>query len=416
MTSNTMKRNALIGITLSLLSIYNAGAQTISTAELKKHITILASDKMEGRGSGKKGGELAADYISSQFKVLKLVPRGDKAGYFQHFGVKNSGTHGAVDTTSRTTKNVIGYLDNGATKTIVIGAHYDHLGMGHDGGSLDTSPLGKIHNGADDNASGVAGVLELAKYYSQNKEKEKVNFLFICFSGEEMGLLGSKYFTDHPTIDLSKIDCMLNMDMVGRLPENKTLIVSGVGTSPSWGGILRKYESANLKVSFDSSGIGASDHTSFYLKDIPVLHFFTGSHSDYHKPGDDADKINYAGEQAVLQYIIQVISDVSAIPHLAFTPTKNNSNQSASVSMKVTMGIMPSYASDGNGLKVDAVSENKPAKKAGVLAGDVIVAIDDHKITDIHTYMEALNFYEKGASAQVKIRRGAETVTLTVQF
>jgi len=300
--------------------------------------------------------------------------------------------------------------------TIIIGAHYDHLGLGENGSSLDANPKGKIHNGADDNASGVAGIIELARYFQKNKTKEKYNFLFIAFSGEELGLFGSKYFTEHPLIDLSKVNYMINLDMVGRLdPVTKSLAVSGTGTSPVWENELKKLSSDALKIKTDSAGVGPSDHTSFYLKNIPVLHFFTGSHSDYHKPSDDWEKINYYGEKQVLDLIIKLIQDFDSSPKLAFLTTKNKSMSSAR-SFKVTMGLMPSYTSNDEGLKVDGVSDGKPAQKAGIITGDVITQIGDYAIKDIQAYMDALGKFEKGQTVPIKVKRGSEVIKLSVTF
>jgi hypothetical protein len=288
--------------------------------------------------------------------------------------------------------------------------------LGENGSSLDANPKGKIHNGADDNASGVAGVLELARYFSKNKISEKSNFLFICFSGEELGLYGSKYFTEHPSIDLTKVNYMINMDMIGRLnPTTKSISVSGSGTSPVWETTLKNMTGTQLTIKTDSAGVGPSDHTSFYLKNIPVLHFFTGSHSDYHKPSDDWDKINYAGEKEVLDLIIAVIEKLDSEPQLAFLPTKNKS-MSSSRSFKVTMGVMPSYTSDVAGLLVDGATDGKPAQKAGIQTGDIITRIGDYEIKDIQTYMDALGKFEKGQTVPVKIKRKSEELTLNVTF
>jgi hypothetical protein len=394
---------------------FKAYGQTIAELQIRQHISTLASDEYEGRGTGYKGAELSAAYISRYFKSLKLQPKGENGSWFQPFTVRNTPSHSPdLDTLTRTAKNVIAYLDNQAENTIIIGGHYDHLGLGRDGNSLEPEAAGKIHNGADDNASGVAGVLELARFYSRNKIREKYNFLFICFSAEEMGLLGSNYFTQHPTLNLNTVDFMLNLDMIGRLKEDKSLIVGGVGTSPELGNVLLK-NAGDFKITMDSSGTGASDHTSFYLKKIPVLFFFTGVHTDYHKASDDTEKINFPGEVQLLQYITRIIDGLERLPKLTFTETKST-NMSASVSMKVTMGILPNYASDGKGLKVDAVTEGKPAKKAGLQAGDIIQSIGDYAVTDIQTYMEALGNFEKGQETEVKVLRGKEIMKLKVIF
>jgi hypothetical protein len=382
-------------------------------AKIQEHIKILASDSMQGRGTGKEGEKMAAAYIQAQFKKLKLAHKKDNNSYLQSFPFKG-GAHGEGE--AGTANNIAGFLDNQASNTIIIGAHYDHLGLGDQGSSLDANPQEKIHNGADDNASGVAGVIELARFLSTNKVKEKSNFLFLCFSGEELGLFGSKYFTENPTLDLATVNYMINMDMIGRLdPQTKMLMVHGTGTSPVWEPLMKKLENDNVKIKTDSSGTGPSDHTSFYLKNIPVLHFFTGSHSDYHKPSDDWDKINYKGEADVLSVIAKVVTELDGQPKLAFLTTKTKATGTRSA-FKVTMGVMPSYSSDVEGLKVDGVSEGKPAQKAGIQTGDVIVQMGDLVIKDIQNYMEALGKFEKGQTIPVKVKRGEELLTVSVTF
>lgn len=387
-------------------------AQKIEEKNIKKHIQYLADDKLKGRQTGSEGERMAMDYIKKEFKKLKLAPLGDGGSFEQPFPFKG-GVHGTG--TEGTAHNVVAFLDNQADKTIVIGAHFDHLGLGENGSSLDANPQGKIHNGADDNASGVAGVIELARYFKNNKVKETSNFLFICFSGEELGLYGSKYFTEKPTVELSNVNYMINMDMIGRLnPTTKSISVSGSGTSPVWETLIKNINTT-LAIKTDSAGVGPSDHTSFYLKNIPVLHFFTGSHSDYHKPSDDWDKINYAGEKEVLELVVTVVERLDDQPKLAFLPTKNKS-MGSSRSFKVTMGVMPSYTSDEKGLLVDGVTDGRPAQKAGIQTGDVIIQIGDYPIKDVQTYMETLGKFEKGQEVPVKILRNKEEKTVQVTF
>jgi hypothetical protein len=407
-----MRLRTLLLFSFLIASSSFAWSQKIDEKKIRTHIKTLADDAMQGRLTGSEGERMAFEYIEKQFKSLSLQPKGESATYQQEFPFK-AGIHGTG--TEGNAHNVIGYLDNQADKTIIIGAHYDHLGLAENGSSLDANPKGKIHNGADDNASGVAGVIELARYFSTNKVKEKTNFLFICFSGEELGLFGSKYFTEHPTIELSNVTYMINMDMIGRLnPTTKSVSISGSGTSPLWEPTIQSMNT-KLSIKTDSSGIGPSDHSSFYLKDIPVLHFFTGSHSDYHKPSDDWDKINYAGEKEVLELIIAVIEKLDTEPKLAFLTTKNKSMSSAR-SFKVTLGVMPSYTSDASGLLVDGVTEDRPAHKAGILTGDIVTQIGEYPIKDIQNYMEALGKFEKGQTVPVKVKRKGEELTLNVTF
>ncbi len=403
----------LFSLFLSLLTLPIFG-QEFSKGNAAKHIKYLASDKLKGRAPGTKGDKQAQQYIIKQFKAAGLSPKGTD-GFLQPFSyAEKSNPHDAHATgNTYSTANVIGYLDNGAENTIIIGAHFDHLGTDGRHSSLDANPLGKIHNGADDNASGTAGVIELGRYFVQNNRKEPYNFLFICFSGEEAGLMGSKYFTENPTITLSKTHFMLNMDMIGRLNEAKTLVVHGVGTSPVFVPLL-KNNSGGFTLVMDSAGVGPSDHTSFYLKDIPVLFFFTGVHSDYHKPSDDFEKINLQGETEILAYIASICDSLCNYPKLAFTKTKTK--ESKTTSFKVSMGVMPDYSYQGEGMRIDGVTEGKPAEKAGLQKGDIIIKIGEIAVKDIYSYMDALNQFDKGKTTTVTIRRGNEILTQSVTF
>jgi hypothetical protein len=320
--------------------------------------------------------------------------------------------------------NVIGYIDNRAATTIILGAHYDHLGYGEDGNSRSTSHEPAIHNGADDNASGTAALIELARKLKSSKATNN-NYLFIAFSGEELGLFGSKYFTEHPTVELSNIDYMINMDMVGRLNDStKVLTVGGYGTSPAWGEyyqpagiIINKQATINppLVFKFDSSGTGPSDHTSFYRKDIPVLFYFTGLHSDYHKPSDDADKINYNGEKIVIEHILNLIESLNDKGKLAFTKTRETQT-TTSARFSVSMGIMPDYTFAGTGVRADGVTDGKPAQKAGLKAGDIIIQLGENNISSLESYMQALGKFKKGEKTHVKFKRGNETLEASVEF
>ncbi|HRI22986.1 MAG TPA: M20/M25/M40 family metallo-hydrolase, partial [Panacibacter sp.] len=304
-------------------------------------------------------------------------------------------------------------LDNGASKTIVIGAHYDHLGYGEDHNSLYTGEAA-IHNGADDNASGTAALIELAKMLKTSKLKSR-NYLLLAFSGEELGLFGSKYFTEHPTIPLSTADYMINMDMLGRLNDSShALTVGGYGTSPAWGQTFSATDKF-FTIKFDSSGSGPSDHTSFYRKDIPVLFFFTGLHSDYHKPGDDAVKINYTGELRVLKFAYSIVESLNKKGKIAFTKTREM-KMGSSTAFKVTLGIMPDYAFNGSGVRVDGVTDGKVAQKAGIKTGDVITQLGEYKFADLQAYMETLNKFNKGDTTKVRLKRGKEELHFGIVF
>ena len=320
----------------------------------------------------------------------------------------------SISEKKRTGHNVVGYIDNGAATTVILGAHFDHLGYGEDHNSLYTGSTPMIHNGADDNASGTAALIELAKQVKKSKLRNN-NYIFIAFSGEELGLFGSKYFTEHPTVDISKANYMINMDMVGRLNDSTHgVTIGGYGTSPWWGQTLAASDKY-FKLNFDSSGTGPSDHTSFYRKDIPVLFFFTGAHSDYHKPSDDADKINYTGELMLIRYIYNVIDKTNGKGKLTFTKTREAQAQGKR-SFGVSLGIMPDYTYSGTGVRADGVSEGKLAQRVGIKAGDVIVQIGEHKVNDVQGYMQVLGKFNKGDVTKVKVKRGAEELVFDIVF
>lgn len=397
-------------------SFFSFAQTEIPVEKLKQHITYLASDKLEGRGTGSKGEQKAAKYIAKQFKKIGLKPAGTEGGYFHKYAFKKMSNPHAIEETNAPdiqSQNVVGFLDNGADVTIIVGAHYDHLGLGHDKNSLDANPDGKIHNGADDNASGTAGVIELARFFVKNNKKEPFNFLFVCFSGEELGLIGSKKFAETPSVSPDKINYMVNMDMIGRFRTDKGLIVHGYGTSPLWGPMLNVIKT-DIKIIPDSSGVGSSDFTSFYLKKIPVLGFFTGQHSDYHKPSDDSNLINYEGEAHVLAYIARIIEGTCTFPKIEFSETKQSQLQSRS--FKVTMGVMPDYAFDKKGMRIDGVTDGKPASKAGIKAGDIVLKIGEFEIKDVYAYMDALTKFKKGDTTKIVVHRGNEDLTLDITF
>lgn len=378
---------------------------------IQKNIEVLSHDSLRGRLVGSLSEKKSAIYIANQFGELGLIPYFDNS-FFQEFESQyNPNPHDtlASNLIQIKSQNVVAYLDNNANKTFVIGAHYDHIGRNEYHQSLEPNVEGEIHNGADDNASGVAGVIELARIYSSNYIKEDVNFIFICFSGEEIGLLGSKKFVEKIGND-KKIDFMLNMDMIGRMDSSNQLYIGGVGTSPRFQDLLFENKPSNFKLTIDSSGIGPSDHSSFYLSNIPVLFFFTGSHEDYHKPSDDYEKINFSSLEKIIDYINQMILVFSKEKQINFSPTRNNS-KAKSTKYKVTLGILPNYTAFGDGLHIDNVNPNKPAEKAGVLAGDILIGINTCEITDIYTYMECLAKFNQGDTIKLKLKRKNEILT-----
>ena len=311
---------------------------------------------------------------------------------------------------TRRAKNIIGYIDNHAANTVILGAHYDHLGYGEDKNALDTGHV--IHNGADDNASGTAALIELARILKKNAPV-KNNYLVINFSGEELGLFGSKYWLDHPSAVISP-NYMINMDMVGRYDTSHKLTIGGYGTSPAWGDILAT-EKNNLLIKFDSSGSGPSDHAAFYRKNIPVLFLFTGSHSDYHKATDDWNKINYTGERDIVKMVYHIIETADAKGRLPFTKT-TEPQMGGGNKFTVSLGIMPDYGFNGTGVRTDAIIPGRLAEKTGLQAGDVLLQLGEYTFADVYKYTEVLSKFKKGDATQLRIKRGKEEKIFTIVF
>lgn len=302
--------------------------------------------------------------------------------------------------------NVIGYIHNNKRKTVVLGAHYDHLGMGGEN-SLYKGPA-SIHNGADDNGSGTTLLLEAMRYYAQRQDTN-YNYLIQFYSAEELGLIGSKYWANNPTFPLKEVEYMINSDMVGRLRDNR-LQLSGTGTAVEWDEILDTPING-LDIKKDPAGVGPSDQTSFYYKDLPVLHLFTGTHDDYHKPTDDADKINYKGMAKLASLIYTITARTAYYENVTFQKT-TSSEQKTTPNFSVTLGVVPDYLFGGPGLRIDGATEGRPGANAGLKAGDVIMKIGAIAIDDIYAYMTALGAFKKGdTTALVYVRDGEEVET-----
>lgn len=404
-----MKKIALVTLFFIFSSAYLIAQEKAVINKMIEEVTFLASDQLEGRETGTQSEEIAAKYIRYKFREYGLLPKGSN-GYFQYFkSTIKSHPHSSVGDKKINGINVVGYLDNSQKETVVIGAHYDHLGYGHSGSLHDGEK--EIHNGADDNASGVSILINLINELADNK---KYNYLFIAFSGEEYGLLGSSYYAKNPTIDLTTVRFMINFDMVGRLNSDNTLAINGVGTSSVWDRLLDKANKYNFKLKKSDSGIGPSDHTSFYLQNIPALHFFTGQHEDYHKPSDDVEKVNFSGMYLIMSYVQSIIDNSITIDDFDFKETANDTT--ATPRFKVTLGIMPDYLYDGEGLRIDGITKNKIAAKFGILKGDIIIKLGAIEVTDIYKYMEGLSKYNIGDSVIVKVKREDEIVDIPIIF
>ncbi len=330
--------------------------------------------------------------------------------------------HTAITTTTtpsfNSTAMVIGSVDSMADEIVVIGAHHDHLGWGGEGTSSRQPDTVAIHYGADDNASGVAGVLELAEYIGSKAPAR--SFSFLTFGCEEMGLIGSKYFAENPTIDLEKVQTMINMDMIGRLNENRQLQIGGIGTSPLFRALIDTINLAyNFSLKYSEAGYGPSDHSSFYAKDIPVLFISTGAHTDYHTPADDISKINFEGMQELLYFVSDIALELANMPEkIEFTEAGPKTGSSSRGRRGgITFGLMPDMTYDGNeGMPVTFVTEGKPAAAAGMQGGDIIKQVDEKRVGNIYDYMERLGQLKAGQSVIVKVERDKEEIELLIQL
>ncbi|UCG28571.1 MAG: M20/M25/M40 family metallo-hydrolase [Bacteroidales bacterium] len=321
------------------------------------------------------------------------------------------------------TRNVVTLLQTGApfpvNEYIVIGAHYDHLGSGGPGSTSRVQDSYGIHYGADDNASGIATLIELAEKYASIRDSLKRNILFVAFGAEEMGLLGSKHFTENPPVDPGHIKAMINIDMVGRLTSDRNLQIGGIGTSAEGRDILEKYSGGfPFQLAMSEEGYGPSDHASFYGIDIPVFFFSTGAHMDYHTPKDIIENINFNGLKSVSDYISLVAWDI-ANREINLTFREAGPKQGTQMRRRtgVTLGIMPDFAGNiKDGLRADFVIEGRPAHKGGMLKGDIIVSINGQPVKNIDDYMYRLSRLKFGDIINVEVRRGDKTEVLIIQL
>ncbi len=560
--------------------VFSSSSDDVTAAELRAHVTWLASDALEGRGTGTHTNDLAADYIAREFKRYGLKPAGDNGTYFQTFDVitgvetkenklvmsqggsvvsleegqfmpytfsasgefhgrvlyagygitdpagkhddyegldvtdgvvivlsgypEDADPHGSLPMLSSARAKALTAREHGATALIIIhrdeavvqkfqydrspssaglpvakinaelarmvldaariggavldgaevqpptegpeielktpsvtsspskasrvlshkvegtdlddyfvvGAHYDHLGWGHEG-SLYRGAEPMVHNGADDNASGTAGVMELAQWYAENPSRHSM--IFMAFSGEEMGLLGSAHWAGNPSVPIEKVRAMFNLDMIGRLPDStRRLNVQGIGTSPVWKEIVEKEnDSEKFNLGLIEDGQGSSDHSSFYNKGVPVLFFFTGLHTDYHRPSDDTDKIDFNGEEQVTRYVAEIINAADALDEIPFKKVIKKDDEKVA-RFNVYVGTIPDYSENEHGFRITGTSPGSPADKAGMKEGDIIQKFGETEVRNIYDYMTGLSRHKPGDEIQVVVLRGEEKVTLNV--
>lgn len=416
-------RKTLLLLSLAFAVVLQTRAQ--DQGEMRRTVEYLASQELGGRYPDTAGDTLASEFIVGRLRSLKLkriVKGKKKTGYYQDF------TYGKD--VQRTTHNIIAVLPGKDRRLkdeyIVVGSHYDHLGMGGQGsGSRRPDTLG-VHPGADDNASGDAVVLQLARYFKKARPARSIIFAF--FGAEEQGIVGSKRFVEwmrqedpcriHLPAGLEGIVAMVNLDMVGRMRDN-ALSVSGTGTSTDFMALAEMAaERTQLTITCTPDGYGPSDQASFVAADIPVLYLTTGGHMEYHTPDDVPSTLSYDGMQRTLDYARELVTELAGRPGKPdFIPVPG-SNTMSHARFKVTLGIMPDVtgASTVPGLRADIVVAGKPALAAGMRSGDIIQEIDGKPVKDINEYMERLSELKAGTTIPVKVLRGGETIVLQVHL
>jgi hypothetical protein len=377
------------------------------------HVRYLADDALEGRLAGSAGERCAGEYVAAEFRRLGLEPAGDSGTYFQSLPLASATNPHAAGGTGR---NVVALLRGGDPalrgEAVVVGAHYDHLGRGGRFSMArgDTS----VHNGADDNASGVAALLEIARRLAAGPRPAR-SVVFIAFSGEEMGLLGSAFYTEHPAVPLARTRAMLNLDMVGRLGAGP-LIVYGTDTADEWKEAVERAAAAEgVAVRTGGDGFGASDQTSFYARDIPVLHFFTNVHADYHRPSDDWEKVDARGLVKVAGIVERVARDVAARPG-ALTLRRSTAPppRASGGGYGTYLGSVPDFTPVENGVRLAGVRAGSPAEKAGIRAGDVIVRMGELEVRDLQGLTDALRAHRPGDTVPVTVLREGRRLTVSV--
>ncbi len=370
----------------------------------------LAADDLEGRLAGSPGARCAGDFIARQLELLGLEPAGEDGTFFQSLPLASSINPHAPSGTGR---NVVALLrgddPDRRTEIVIVGAHYDHLGRGPFG-SLEPD-ANEIHNGADDNASGVAALLETADRLVHRQPPAR-SILFIAFTGEEFGLLGSAHYTRSPTIPLERAVAMLNLDMVGRLGTGP-LIVYGIDTAAEWEELVSGTAAElGLEVAFNGSGYGPSDHTSFYSSDIPVLHFFTNVHSEYHKPTDDWELIDVEGLFSVSALVAGIAERVAERPTRLTLQRTEAPPPAREGGYGAYLGTVPDFAPVDFGVRLSGVRAGSPAEQAGMQKGDVLIRFDGAEIDDLYVFTDALRSHAPGDTVEVVVLREGEEVPL----
>jgi hypothetical protein len=392
-----------------------AVAASPRAAQIRSDIRYLASDALAGRLTGSPGNDSAAAYLARRFRQLGLRPGGDSGTFLQHWTVNpTSGTREA-GVGGRATQNVVAILPGRgrlAGQDIVIGAHFDHLGNGPFASMAHGDSVHLIHHGADDNASGDAGVLEIARILSRHRPNPSRTIVFVLFSGEEEGDLGSAFYADHPARPMDSTLAMLNLDMVGRMRDNR-LSALGALSAREWQPLLDSVNATyHLDLKATGDGWGPSDQNSFFAKQRPVLHFFTDLHADYHTPADTWDKINADGIETVARLIADLARRLEVRPGwLTFV---NAAPPVMASGERAYLGTIPDMTSEPGGVRLTGVTAGSPADSSGIKAGDVLIGIGADTVANLVDFQNALVKHHPGETVDIRVRRGDQSLTLPV--
>lgn len=397
-----------------IIVIFSFAQPNPSLLDIEADVRYLASEALAGRETGTEGEKLAATYVANSFAEIGLLP-GLEGSFLQSFEVDYPFASVAEEGKTFTGTNVIGFIDNKAQQTVIIAAHHDHLGIGAFGTAWEGAPT--THYGADDNASGVAALLYLGKLL-QTSNLTNQNYLLISLSAQEMELQGSRYFVENPTLPLDQVKCMLNLEMVGRLDEQNTLLVNGINSSPDWEKLIDAVDAEALNVQPVDIPADAFNHGTFYDADIPAIQLFTGPHEDYHLPSDQAEKINFKGIQEIGDWTFRLLEKLNNTEAVTLNkrPEPQYPAGGARPGFKVTLGVMPDYGFQGPGLKIISVIEGRTGQKYGLMDGDIVVKMGTFDIENIFGYMEVLGKFKPGDQIKVVVQRGEALIEKEVTF
>jgi hypothetical protein len=419
-----MRTNLAPALLAVLCAAPPAGAQTASSARAQRvarDVAYLASDALGGRRTGDGGNDSAAIWLSGRLLEAGLAPGGDGGSWLQHWTVGSTAGTRQAGLEGRRTANVVGVLSGAgplAGQAVVIGAHFDHLGTGPFG-SLAPDSVGAVHNGADDNASGAVAVLEVARILAVRRSRAAVRsaraVVFVLFSGEEQGALGSAWYAEHPVFPLDSTIAMLNFDMVGRLRERR-LLALGARSAGEWPALLDSVNAAHgLDLRASGDGWGPSDHASFFARRRPVLHFFTDLHEDYHRPSDDAERINADGIVQIADLAADLTRRLMTRPsRLTFVDAPPPAPAAAASGPRPVLGTIPDMSDEPGGVRLSGVRAGSPAEAAGLRAGDILIGLGEHAIANLQDFQNALVAHRPGESVEVRFRRDGRVMSVTV--